>query len=718
MHYTNTCQGTRSGIRAAAIGILGGLVVAAAQAQIPVTDVAAQMQLSRIQQDTSKIKSDVIAIRDHTNKIATESELIRGNTDVMRAVMAEKQKFIMALNQMDLLHQTGLVLLKAAPTDQIMSEVTAMTDGAYTNTLTQPGSIGMPNMPTVGNPINSVRPFRDLSGRIRNAIGSGSNIGGSARNVWNSVQSIWANPGSTTPFTVLDLADSAYGVGDAAADTYGSVAGIFSSIEQVYYTGKRFIGRDWTNVDGIVGVRGVPISVDRTPPAVMMGADGSFRSALTDAASGFQSTKRAYLARFGNGRGTGAPGSAPSNPGDPLDEDFLGNVGPADGDGGDDPFAPAAAGFQAGTDAAARLHRYQVNEGIYLRPQSDLDGAYNELVANGTAAEQMAFWSATTYHHGTTYSPLVGNFHDGERVNPFNLNDTLSGGAFFAVEEYNALKGQSGNPYSDMARTLAPSMTAILAGTQQGQRLEVASDDIARAKKMQPVNLRAFKPLAYNPADLPESTMIAMARSGHFPTATVSAGGGTASSVVTVGLTDPEQDEFDGRILKSDIRLSENYRMMNICQSMLTYSNDAITAISRLRAALTGISSEMTELNAIETVPGLIMMCDQMILFLKRQHADYSLEIERLRKESNVELAARGNWWRKTEDMLRKSATTRINHALMSQKGTRNGITSIVTPESDLWAVAEWGLTPEERKAAEEMPGNPFEGLLAQSAAR
>jgi hypothetical protein len=588
-------------------------------------------------------------IQNLVKLIEADTDRTMKNTEVIRSVLVEKQKLALALNQISLLQTNGKVLTEVAPTSQIVSQVNDM----VSNPTSVPKPITLGKMPSLAKPSDAIRHIKDLvqkPSQMANQVQSlGSDFIG-----WFSGA---ADTLTSSPWGVLDLADQGVGFFDQAGNFVSSVSAIFGAIDQMVYTGKTFIGTNWGNIDDVAGLLGSQIALDRKLPFVELPVTGRLAETIYDARSGYQQLQNMQR-RMETIR-----------------------------QGAQNYFAANSVGsrFVAGSDAAQREVAYAFADGVYVRPETELDAAYFHLVQTGTPAERLAFEAATTMKYGSCYDPVVGWFQDGEKLPDVNLNETLSNGAFGAVERYRvATNSKMKNGYDTFASTLAPVAVQILAGAEPGKKIIVSAALVKEAKKAQPLNLKQYGSLAAlaNPAaeqlfayelDVIEARQGLRLR----PIANT----GNNNGIVVVGLPKAQASEYTERIKASDVRVSENSRMLNICVATINYTQNALEAATRLRAALVGVAELSTQYNALETVPAMIQNCDNTILFLQRQVSDYSLEIERLKKERNNELSARAEFVRQTRVDLERNARSRISSALLS--ATAKPAATPVPNESD-----------------------------------
>lgn len=635
-----------------ALAILGTVHSApSVLAQIPVTDAGAIQVLEQIKQDTGNILSD-------TNDINASTEQTMKNTDVMRAVLVEKQKMILALNQITLLQQNGKVLTEVAPTDQIVSSIAQMVSSPEA----MPKAITLGQMPQLSAPSQAISQVESLAngaaGRDGSGLGqdfSGWLGGGGGSGGLGGLTGGGGAGGGGNSWGVLDLAKQGAGLVDKAGKVISEVSGIFAAIDQMVYTGKAFIGTNWADVEQVAGMFSTTIAEDRILPAVQIPVVGRLASTLQDARGGYQ-TLIASKQRF-DGNGSSSRGTQQL---DPRANQLL---------DGTQSFQNS---FVSGTDAARRAQQAQMGDGLFVRAETDLDAAYYHMVQKGSPAQRFAFRAATTRDSGLAYDPTIGEFDPSERVQSTNLNNSMSGGAYNAVERFRmAAQTNDPNAYRGFAATLAPVAATIVASAQPGKRLAISPQLVEEASKMAPLNLRSFGRLSdlANPnAEEYFAAILDMIDAKYGPKYLPAANTGEPNpAIVTVSLPSKQANEYEQRMKASDLRISQNSRMLNICVSTINYTQKALEAASRLRAALQGIASSSNQSNALESVPAMIQNTDNSILFLQRQISDYSLEVERLSKERNAELSTRADFVRDSYDSLEKNALARMHRVLLAR---------------------------------------------------
>lgn len=596
-------------------------------------------------------QQDIPAIKQYTGETAANTAQTALNTDVIRSILVERQKLTLALNQISLLQDNGIVLSTVAPTDQIVEQVRLMTE----NSDSKVGELSLGTMPSLKSPSQAIDHVRGILDTMRNTYSGASQM-------WQSTQSWYstASSGIANPWGVVDLAASGAGLVDQAGNVINNVSAIYSRIDRMVYTGRELIGTNWGDINSIVGVLGTPISEDLTLPTMVVPVSGKLLATLQDARTGYSQT-RSVINR----------GSQVIDRGNQIIQGALGATGY-------DSSSPYLRAFVPGSDAHQRAAAYMVSDGLFLRPPSELDGAYFAMVQSGTPTDATVFQAATTIGNGSAYDSVVGWFASDEKRHRNNLNQTLSSGAYGAVQEFQAAtRNNQPNAYARFAATMAPALPAILAGAESGKRLNITPEMVHMAEAMPPLNLSAFPPIASitTPVTDDEFEREILAYEEAVGRRIMMPASATQAGVLTIGLSGRQAEEYTSRIGASDGRLTQNNRMLNIMVSTLNYSQKALEANTRLRGAFAGLASMMTEANALESVPAMIQACDAMTLYLQRQISDYSLEVERLMKDRHTELSVRAGIANQAREKLARESRSRIASAITT--GNRRGTAGV-----------------------------------------
>ena len=457
--------------------------------------------------------------------------------------------------------------------------------------------------------------------------------GGPTDDVIKNIDEALSNPGSI-PNAIAPGAGGTGSVNGAAtqAFTAGLLSGAqrsgqFQGIGNITYNGSNFVGVSWGDVSGIKTYLGGMLSDDEAPPVYMVIV--SWRTA---------SVLRNIQSRCGGG--------APA-------------------------WDTSSGGLLASTVEGRAAKKYMVAPGIAFRPQTRLDPAYYAMAIKGTMAARTQFLAAITDGDGATYDPFVGQVAPGHAlVHKDNLNDVLSGGAYKAVAAYNSEHGITENPYSSFARSLAPILGQGLATVAPGEKFTPTANQIEIAKKVKPLDLYQFRPLAA--ADfsrenaaleyaLDTSTMPIFQRCQLDLSAITS---GSTTDIVVVTLPGADEEAYSQRIAASTTRLSQNQRMLNIQTAMLNYTQACLAAVGKLRGAYQDILNGATANGAVGELNLAIGQCDNMTIHLQASISQYATGIDGLMKTRHDLLSERANIVQDAREKNMSTANARIIQAV------------------------------------------------------
>lgn len=568
---------------------------------------------SPLDMKTGLIMNSAWNIESGVESLVMQMAHVEAHTRAMRTVQEARQRVIVALAQMRLLQEHGLVLLRMGPA----AEIVGQTEAFWAQPDAEPQPVLLAEMPALTSPVSIVNDFKGLLEDSRNLYTQGKSL-------WNAVKGL--NAGfSLNPSGLLQLADAGWTLFDETQKTANAAVGVYYKVENLIWTGRRFIGADWGHIDHIVGFLGATIDLDREIPAAILPISARLASALESARTG------SPVASQNNGALAGRGNSL----------------------------------FVAGSNAAQREEAYRIAESMYLRPESPLDSAWVHMVARGGGASAMQFYAAVSGAGGITYDPAIGYFRDGERRNRFNLNNGLSGGAHKAVARFYRENRRAGaNPFDRFARTLAPILGDLLRGLEIGQPVRITEADVHRAGSMRPPALSGFPRLA---EWMPLLDMRGWAVEKRWRLWRRVGNG--VENVLVVKPTLRQQEEYAARIRASDTAIRRNRRQAYMAIAMLNYCQAAMEAASHLRAALQGIAGTLTAINAVESIPVMIQNSDHFIAYLQQMIAWYGGESGRLQQEQHDLLSGRARHVQAARDELQRSASLRVS-AFISRSGS------------------------------------------------
>jgi len=575
---------------------------------------------------THAIMNSAMAMESDVDSILSHAARTDANIAQIRMVQECRQKVVLALAQMRLLQDQGLVLMKVGPAAGVVAEAERMLTGSTD----EPKELAIAAMPSLTSPMAIIDDFKALLDDAKSLYQQGVGFLTSLQNFQSVVS------GLQSPWGILDVVDSGMRVLDGFDQLTGQTAGIVYKVDELVWTGRRFIGTDWTDVDSIMGLLGTTLDLERELPALVLPVSGRLARTLEDARAGYQQTMEMLQ------RGTSVYQEA---------GEVAGQIG---------------GWFGASSESAVRQRRYAVADGIWLRRECRLDGAYAMLVQKGTGAGAMEFASALTDSHGIVYEPSVGYFPDGDRVSAADLNNSLSGGARGAVDRFLADRQLAiENPFASFARAVAPVVREKSLAVSAGQPLRLGAADVAAASGRH-VDFSRFPSLSATASSL-EDWAVALWTSCQLDWRRV----GTGGSVVVIKPTASQSEEYGQRLAASDRMMRNNRRQTAVSLAMLNYSQAALEAASSLRAALDGIAGTLTALNAVEAVPMMVQNCDSLILYIQQLVAFYGSECGRLALEQHAILSARADSVRSSRENLERDASLRVA-ALVTNRWKRD----------------------------------------------
>ena len=601
--------------------------------------------------------------------LTTQSNAILGNikgdtggiladTQVMRQILEQRQQILLQLAQMSALQKFGDVLTQA-PTDSIVQNITQMLSnpsnevspiasgaGLITGggSLSSPGSSGA----STGNTNGISQSGNNGSSLINSGISSflsqassmggfGSSFGSDAGLNSNLGISSLAGAANTASQTVSQFNN----LGSMLTSSLGSVGGI-QGIGNLSFNGSQFCNLNWGNIDNIQSYLGAPISMDRQIPQYMM----TVNSGVSQSLASIRSQASGALS--------------------------LG-------------------GLLSSSIEGQTLKKFIVSDGIVMRPQTKLDGAYYAMVQKGGNASRIQFLAAVTDGDGITYDPYLGKVHGGRALAfNYNLNDVLSAGAYNAVSDYNKKNGITGNVYSDFARVLSPLLPDIFNGAKPGMAITVKEDLVKRAKAMPPIDLSKYKGLAVSDFESDNQKIeITLAKANiHIYQRCQATSDGSGSQTIVISPMQRDQDEYNARIQASDNRISQNQRLLNVNTAMMNYCNAALSRMKTLRQSYQELAKILNNTNANETIGTLIGQCDSTILSLQNQTASYAIGIENILKTRNEEMVNRAKYVRECQNVNETTASARLSKLIIEGGGSSDSIPGASASYWPSWPVA------------------------------
>ena len=625
------------------------------QASLPVMDSVNELssQLSYVENYLQTglqrlVQGNTEKIETNTTDIMDKTQMIQSDTQHMRAVLDQRQGLIKSVGQLQLLMQYGLAVTQDDVSGQIVTALEEMMkDPISAAKKAGDFKIGNTDFSSGINQLSNMASTASSAGSFLSGLG-GSGGGSGLSGLSGELGGILNNGANVS--SLLNSGSSISGLGDALNPLTGGLGNVTSMVSQ--FVGQvnqmwQVFGSNIGFAEDMIGLGGTSISLDRQPPMAMMGIAGSSASHLQDLQQGVQQAASPFKSMLSE------------------TSTLLGN-----------------------TNEAASAVSHLFGNGMYVHKAQPLDNAYYALVQNGSAQSQMAFFASVNYGGGAYYDPRTGALQPGMALNrKLNLNDTFTGGAYTTMDNFNKRNNLKGNPYGDFAPGIASALQKEWSPTP-GTRYSPDIKFLERAKEMKPMDLLHFPKIAvFDAGSLNRRTggrspaMLALMNPfGSFggkmsgfrqvadaaPTTTV------GSDTVVLTLTTEEQSEYEAHIAASDVRLAQIAVMAGINNLMLQYTRKVLVSLQNLRDALQKTAGQMNDATAVESVGMMLLNCNNMLVLLNQQIADYALSLERLMSERNGELTARADYKKAWVLAVRRTAPYRLSQALQTRAWKNN----------------------------------------------
>lgn len=670
------------------------------------TDEAILTNTSTIASNTTQIVKDTGQILQEDKKIQENTKQIKEDTTHMRNVLDSKQKLILAIGQLQALSQYGIAVSEDKVDEKMSKALVELiknpkqAEKAIKNlTVSNSGSSSFGGLGgSTGGGSGSIPGTSSLSGAGNNwsgALSSMENMGGDDFSMpggtnlgnfssWANVSSLISNGGGNQ---IDGFSDSL----NPSGGGFGNVTSMFNQSVQQIGQLTNVVGNVFAFAENTVGYNGVPLNFQQLPPSYMYPVSNNVAGQLGMLANNFQKGPNFNQVLDG----------------------LMDNLSPAgqiiDGAG------QVLNGAAEITDAAKGL----LGDGLYIRKLTPEDNAYYAMVQKGTARSTVAFYAANTNAYGSEYHPFSG-YTKGKILNKnFNLNNTLSAGAYASVERFNKIHGHEGNPYSNFAKGLAPVLAKSYTGVV-GKNYVPDMNMLRAARDASPIDFNKFPKITsyeYNSLDDGEKgvrKVFAMLENqiesqnrnilnpfapaktnkgfamldrltpkfnttvSYFPAQGAPAAGGQSGLILT--LTNKEQQEYNAYMAAGNTRISQIAVMSSINSMMLQYSKKVLTAVNKLRDDLKQQADNMTEDNAIESIPMMIQNCSNMSVVMNQMCADYTIEIERLMETKDAVLRDQAKYNTSISNMLQRTASTRAANAALLAAGNNSSNSNYAEP--------------------------------------
>lgn len=286
---------------------------------------------------------------------------------------------------------------------------------------------------------------------------------------------------------------------------------------------------------------------------------------------------------------------------------------------------------------------WEVMPGLYVRPKTDADALYEEMVLgpNATAGSQTAFFAAAAVYAGSQYDPIRGFSAKAEYNLPVNINNMLSRGAYEAIDKYNRENGipTTENPYGNFGKSIAPVISDIVMSSAPGRQLVITQKDLDRASTMKGISFNGAPSTADGWRDL--FARSARAEEEFIRVATTGSTGAESDVFVVFGLNKGDTQTYNSKILESSTRLSQNNKTLLTQCCLLKYNQDALEKVIALEEALASLSSSATKENVVEMLPMLRESVQNTILVLQNRIGQLQAQIDSLLKDRHEALVQR-----------------------------------------------------------------------------
>jgi hypothetical protein len=381
--------------------------------------------------------------------------------------------------------------------------------------------------------------------------------------------------------------------------------------EQLRFNGSNFQGGNYAFTDNTANLAGLPASSDREPPEMVIPLTASANAILTGAETAYSSSSTAQN---------------------------------------------TVSAFNALYPSSRPIGNSLIADGVLVRQAQPFDNLYIVKIQEGTARTKMEFWGL---QDGLTTKGLAYHVLTGVRPlrdapsSRFNPTDTLSAGAYAAIEDYNRKAGASGAPqvrntYANYAYYVTPGLLAS-ARIRPGDRIEITPEILDSAKRLGPrydTNVpnriaeatqvdtlvphrlvRARYDQDLMPVDNPTAgttSTTPMIYQGVAVNPSTVPPAFQGQGVAVVGLSLPQVENYIGEIAGNDARLAVNQTITGIISQMMDYVNKIEQGLTMIRIALQVLRKASTFFNALEAVTQALNVIDQTIAKIQKDITDFT----------------------------------------------------------------------------------------------
>jgi hypothetical protein len=420
--------------------------------------------------------------------------------------------------------------------------------------------------------------------------------------------------------------------------------------QNLSFNGSNFQGGNFGFSDNLANFAGLPVSADREPPLMLIPLSNSANAIMTGAVS-------------------------------------AGSNNPA--------MQRLAAGFDALYPSDQPVARTMIADGMIVRQAQPFDNLYIAKFQEGSAKSKMEFWGLQDglETKGLAYHPLTGvrTIRDAAQTR-FDPTNTLSAGAFAAVQQYNQTARATGAPqvknsYANYAYYVTPALIATTQ-IQPGQRIVITPEIVAAAKRIgprydtnvpnriaeaaeidtlvphrlaerthgltpvqnvtsAPTQTQNFQGISVNPTNVPSSYQ--------------------GQGVAVVGLSLPQTENYLNQIFSNDQRLGMNQTISGITSTMMDYINKIQQGLVMIRKALQLLRQASSYFNALEGVTQALNVIDQTLAKIQKDIHDYTTKIFSYLDGKQVLLSDRYNIVQTAQNTLATVAQDKVAVAMQAQ---------------------------------------------------
>lgn len=326
------------------------------------------------------------------------------------------------------------------------------------------------------------------------------------------------------------------------------------TVEPAYgrtFDGTSFSGGDLGNIDAVVGINGVPVSMDRQLPVSVVPVSAAHLPALQSYQGSMGSSLTQLLNSF-------LPFNVRNSSLSSLISQMLGRLGGS-----------------------------MMGNGIFMRDYAGrADDGYAYSYGQTDPLLRMAYWAS---RQASGYDPLMGVVGDPAMTAGGMFNDALTRGQYRAVDQYLRANGMdaAANPYSTFSGDIVGTALQQARATRVGERLAVTPEQVEayRGGSGQPV------PEQYNIESAPALDFGAAAAGA--PGASASAG----SKVLSVTLPVEGASTYGASIQASDAQLTGVQQRLDKIELVIKWTHQEIGELQELHKQADVLRAEIGKLD-------------------------------------------------------------------------------------------------------------------------